>query len=280
MDFKTQLKTLNNNIDQTLDIELLDELIDKMIANIGIIDPELRDELIYSIFEKWIRNDYLTKSQLQYLMKTCLSDNYLFYKIGEKNTDSVFTRSFSALVITEILSKDGEFCFLDKYLVLEGIEKSLKYLQKENDTRGYVDGKGWAHGIAHGADLLTAAIKHPKFSLEYVNECLCTIKLCLFKDAQYIDNEDGRMIFILEALHDNKNIGECTFKNWIISLLTELKDMYKSEGHSLFFFRRRTNIINFLKTLYFRIPSTVQVNKSKQIIEDEIKMWHKMIYEN
>lgn len=38
----------------------------------------------------------------EYILNNCLSETKLFYLIGGNNTDSVLTRSFSALVFTEI----------------------------------------------------------------------------------------------------------------------------------------------------------------------------------
>lgn len=81
-------------------------LIDAMLAEIGSVDPELRDHLIYSSFAKLILNDYLNQSLMAHILDVCLDPFHLFYKLGETDTDSVFTRSFSALVIALLLEKD------------------------------------------------------------------------------------------------------------------------------------------------------------------------------
>ncbi|WP_155889949.1 hypothetical protein [Peribacillus kribbensis] len=72
-------------------------LLEQMLANIGSVDSELRDSLIYSTYCKLMKGNHLTTGQMESLFDACLDENRLFYKIGEKESDSVFTRSFSSL---------------------------------------------------------------------------------------------------------------------------------------------------------------------------------------
>lgn len=160
---KSELIDLTSYTEQQIREKDLDTLIKKMMYHIGSPDPELRDTLIYSTFGKLIQEDYLNHQQMKYIIETCLNEQHLFLNIGVTNKDSVFTRSFSALTIALILAKDRENHFLSKDIVISAIESSINYLVREEDIRGYIEIKGWAHSIAHGADLLAAAIKHPLF---------------------------------------------------------------------------------------------------------------------
>lgn len=101
---------------------------------------------------------YLDKKQLLYIIEICLDQQHLFYQLGEAKSDSVFTRSFSSLVIAAILGKDKDMKLLPEDVFLRVFISSHTYLRQENDTRGYVEGKGWAHSIAHGADLLASQL--------------------------------------------------------------------------------------------------------------------------
>ena len=69
-----------------------------MLAHLGTIDPELRDELIYTTFARWARAELYTPDQYRVILNTALDHNHLFYGLGERDTDSVFTRSFSILL--------------------------------------------------------------------------------------------------------------------------------------------------------------------------------------
>ena len=109
----------------------------------------------YNVYT-WADEDegILTTDQMHKILNTCLSDKYLFLGIGESGTDTVFTRAFSSLYIGLALCKHDE----DPYLSGEEVQKVkqtlLSYVQQEKDFRGYVDGKGWAHSIAHVSDAL------------------------------------------------------------------------------------------------------------------------------
>jgi Protein of unknown function (DUF2785) len=134
------------------------------------------------------------------LLTICLDEEHLFYRIGERGTDSVFTRSFSVLVVALILEKDRETGFLKEDLLEAAKANCFRYLREEKDTRGYVETKGWAHSIAHGADALTEVIRHPLFDIGKMDECLEVIQECLFKETTtYVDDEDERLLFAIEA---------------------------------------------------------------------------------
>ncbi|WP_220349848.1 DUF2785 domain-containing protein [Virgibacillus dokdonensis] len=121
----------------------LDSLLEEMLENIGHTDPEIRDDLIFNSFVKLILKDYVTKEQTIYILQKCMSEQYLFFNIEDKTIgDSVFTRSFSALVIATILYKDATTRNLSSELVLYAIHVGIEYLLLEQDYRGYVEEKG------------------------------------------------------------------------------------------------------------------------------------------
>jgi hypothetical protein len=267
---KTELKDLDFNKPETVKNKDVNRLIKQMVQHIGSTDPELRDKLIYTSFYYLIKQDYLNHQQMKYLIETCLDQNHLFLGIGTTNDDSVFTRAFSTLVIALILGKDREDRFLSEETVLQAIDSSFQYLQKEEDTRGYVEEKGWAHSIAHGADLLDEAVKHPLFELTLANECLDTIGNCIFRETAYIDDEEERMIFAITALLE-KGMDENLLKNWVIGLSNEVIEMKKTRGYSPSFFRKNSNLNQFLKSLYFRLLFLNKDLQTRKTIEEILK---------
>lgn len=270
---KSELIDLTSDNEQQIREKDLDPLIKKMMNHIGSPDSELRDTLIYSTFGKLILEDYLTHQQMQYIIETCLNDQYLFLNIGVLNEDTVFTRSFSALTIALILAKDRETHFLSEDTLFTAIESSINYLVKEEDIRGYIEIKGWAHSIAHGADLLTAAIKHPLFPNRLANKCLYTIGVCLFKAGSFIDEEEERLIDVLEALFD-KGMEEAIIETWMLTLESDLTIKLNQEGETLSFFRTKTNIHHFLKALYFRLLIRNSNRNSRNMIEAILERRH------
>jgi hypothetical protein len=269
---KEELRGLDFEYPEQIKSKDLDLLITQMATHIGDTDPELRDKLIYSKFYFLIEGDYLDHQQMISLLETCLDENHLFYKIGLKNDDSLFTRAFSSLVIALILANDRNDSFLEKTLVNRAIECSIIYLQKEEDTRGYVEEKGWAHSIAHGADLLDEAIKHPLYNMKLATSCLETIGGCIVKETVYTDGEDERLTFAIEALLD-KGMNETVLENWITSLSLDLAEK-EEVGFSLSFFRKKTNVTKFFKTLYFRLMFKNAGHQTRKKIEEILASWH------
>jgi hypothetical protein len=111
---------------QTTKIEI-DELLPSMLQFSGSPDSELRDKLIYSTLATWIYRGMFTPDELQMVLQQALDDEHLFYKLGEENTDSVFTRAFSVLLVPPILWCHRQQPFL-----------SLETLKSIYFTKGHV----------------------------------------------------------------------------------------------------------------------------------------------
>ena len=274
MDLKRALEEFNRNDFQGD----LDDLLTQMLHQIGCTDPFLRDDLIYTAFGKLVMSDHLTEEQLTYLLTICLDEEHLFYRIAERGADSVFTRSFSVLVVALILEKDREARFLSENRIAAVREACFRYLREEQDTRGYVETKGWAHSIAHGADALVELMKHPSFNLEKMDECLEVIEECLFKEATtYVDDEDERLLFAIEALLD-QGLSEEHLSKWIESLSTELEGLFQQKGYSVEFFHTKGNVLRFMKSCYFRLIVKGEFPEARYMIEKVAERWTRKIY--
>lgn len=128
---------------------------------------------------------------------------------------------------------------------------------------------------------MTASIRHPHFTVELYPECLEIIRLCLFKestnDSPYIDDEEERLIFVLEALME-KGLTESSINRWIELISKDLKEILENEGYSLSFFWKRTNVINFVRGLYFRLLYKNECIKLQESIVTILKQWHDQMY--
>lgn len=279
MTLKSELQELTDNI--ILEQIDLNDLIEKMLSNIGSTDPELRDKLIFNTFCTLIEKDYLNKNQMEHIIEVCL--NNLFLGIDRIESDLVFTRSFSSLTIGLLLQKDRKQSFLKEEVVLNIINKSTQYLNLEKDIRGYVETKGWAHSIAHGADLLVEAVKHPLFNNNLSSVYLETIKECLFKksttNTPFVDGEEERLVFVVEALIE-KGLTTNEINNWVSEITDTLTNLKNEEGYSLNYFWKRSNVINFLRGVYFQqlYKNTHLTLRSK--ITDSLEQLHNQMYES
>jgi hypothetical protein len=129
----------------------LGDLTAELTTMLGSSQPELRDGTAYPTLATWIERGVYDD------LLTGLGDGMaagLTVGLGERGTDTVFRRSFSALVLGECLQRENSVRLLPAGKVLEWGDRVATWYLWERDVRGYVPGKGWAHAIAHGADAI------------------------------------------------------------------------------------------------------------------------------
>lgn len=171
-----------------------------MLHHIGSTDAELRDQLIYTLFYRFIIEDeHLTNEQLTNLSNTTLK-YHLFHGIGETSSDTVFTRAFSTLLIALILYQDRQQGFLSETNLEMLKAKLLAYLDCEIDTRGYVPTKGWAHAIAHVADAFDELVLHTHLDETEFVEILEALWDKVMFPTVYLHDEDERLLNPIFAL--------------------------------------------------------------------------------
>lgn len=256
--------TLESYLDDgisTLSLEVRQE----MLKEIGNLDSYYRDELIYQSFVKVIFSDQLNAKELQCLLRALIEEEFLYYRIGESDTDSVFTRSFSALVIAALIEYDVTKKVLDPDMILATAHKVSQYMTEEKDTRGFVEEKGWAHAIAHGADALDACAKHPLIQIGDIRKILHAIQHSLFSRVNYLDEEEERLAKIIASLVKYQK-AEKDIQLWI-EKMTEIVETKLAENKgSLESFHTQRTVKNFLKSVYIILNSQeIGVNLNKDI---------------
>lgn len=139
----------------------LDDLTAELTAMLGSVEPDVRDGTAYPALAAWIARG-VYDDLLRGLGDGIVTG--LETGLGESGTDSVFRRSFSALILAECISRDNEHHLLPGAKVLEWGDRLATWYLREQDTRGFVPGKGWAHAIAHGADAIGVLAESPHFA--------------------------------------------------------------------------------------------------------------------
>ena len=136
----------------------LDDLTAELTTMLGSTRPEVRDGTAYPALTTWIERGVYDD------LLAGLGDGMvagLSVGLGESGTDTVFRRSFSALILSECLERTNEQHLLPGAKVLDWGDRIAVWFLTEADTRGFVPGKGWAHAIAHGADTIGALGESP-----------------------------------------------------------------------------------------------------------------------
>lgn len=266
---------LKANLEKYIDgglSELQAEDREGMLIQIGNPDSYLRDELIYKSFGKLIHSNQLNANELEKLLVRLKQDDYLFYGIGEEGTDSVFTRSFSVLVIAAIIEYDVARLQLDKPIIQHTVERVVEYMLIEKDTRGFVEGKGWAHAIAHGADALDALAKHPEMKNAEIIKILYAIEHALLRQVDYLDEEEERLAIIISSLLKHQD-AEKEIQLWIEKIMgiVETK-LQKNQGMIEAYHMQRT-VKSFMKSVYVILQSKEQDGKVKESVFEILEQW-------
>jgi len=195
---------------------------------LGSPDPELRDDLAYSILENWIyRLNILQTPDL-----LALTDEWranLKIGIGESGTDSVLKRSFSALCLSLMAEREAKAPFLGESRYHQLLAEALAYLESERDLRGYDAKLGWIHANAHTADLLQALSKNSLLTKNEENSMLAALAARLSSAPQvYTQGEQDRMAAAVLAVIRRPSFDTTDFEGWLKRLEDEDKKVWAS----------------------------------------------------
>lgn len=248
---KEKLQALAPNAFRVSEDDDLSTLIPDMLFHIGSTDYCLRDELIYSAFATWILDSHaMSQDQLHELLREVLGERHMFHGIGEQNTDSVFRRSFSVLLLPLFLITHRSQPFLSPVEIAQVREKLLGYLRDEKDRRGFVDGKGWAHAIAHAADALDDLAQCVEIDEADLREMLVAIRSVVsIRDAVYTHGEDERLVTATLAVMKRGLLSDSEIAQWIRDFADPVLGTDSMPQGIMI----RANVKNFLQSLYFRL---------------------------
>lgn len=259
LELKTKLQGYAQNKFLPLENDDLSEIIPDMLKYIGSVDSYLRDDLIYSAFATWIlHHNLIGQEQLHNLLPIILDERHMHYNIGEQNTDSVFTRSFSMLVLPLLLITHRSRPLFSASEINLIKEQLLYYLENEKDRRGFVHGKGWAHAIAHAADALDDLAQCAEMNKPDLVEILEAIrKVVCIESECYTHSEDERMVTAVIAVLKRELLSDLEVTQWIGGFSDMVSTVNSTPGKHII----RANVKNFLQSLYFRLQWEQMPNK-------------------
>jgi len=182
----------------------LDDLTAELTRMLGDTDPEARDGTAYPTLATWVSRGVYDD------LLAGLGDGMaagLGVGLGDRDTDSVFRRSFSALILGECIARDNERPLVAGNKVLEWGDRLATWLLRERDLRGFVPGKGWAHAVAHGADALGTLAESPHLDTNELTVVLDVIadRLLLPVDRLFSTGEPDRLaLATMKVLRRNR----------------------------------------------------------------------------
>ena len=230
----------------------VDELTKTLFGYLGNLDPELRDDIAYSVYANWLKRDVYSPDEIRVHIDELLRN--LETGIGETESDSVFLRSFSVLLLAEIVHNDNKKSLLEKADIRPILAKGLWYLDAEKDPRGHIPVKGWAHALAHTADLMMVLGKNRHVEKDDLQKILQDIanKLVHSTNWVYIHGEDDRLATAVMMILNRNLLGNEFLGGWLKSITEPEKSwrgVFTEEGQVKAFH----NSQNFLRSLLISI---------------------------
>ena len=234
----------------------------------GDTDPELRDELGFEICARWVRRPgILSDEDVRALLRLHLAN--IHKGLGEAESDGVFLRSFSALHLSQIALRDLKKPFLTDAERKEMLQASCRVLREERDRRGWVEGKGWAHPIAHNADLLASLARNPGLAADEQRALLAALDAGLAGPNACGENE--RLAAVLDALVSRSDFVQPDFERWLADAAKAAKAVWDVKPFDLAAFQKSENTKALLRVVLLDILLDTKAAEGERRAGDAIR---------
>jgi hypothetical protein len=193
------------------------EMTEDLTRMLGDPDPDVRDGIAFPTMATWIDEGVYDDLLVGLGDGMC---HGLDIGLGEAESDSVFRRSFSALILTECIDRTTRAALGGPNVVLRWGDRIMSWYSRERDLRGFVPGKGWAHAVAHGADALGALARSPVLGRLELTVILDVIadRLLTPTDTFFVCGEGDRLAFATMHLLRRDVLGIDVLEPWVARL--------------------------------------------------------------
>ena len=182
----------------------------QLLSCLGSPNPELRDRIGFEVFTYWLRNEQLSTETIRDLL------NALTENLQQSAQAESLRRSFSALILSEILRADNLSQFMNKEERTALLAITVITLSAETDYRGLVENIGWVHPIAHMADMLWRFTLHSAFDEEQARLVLeAVLSKARTSAASYAFNEGDRLARSVAVLIARETLPSSEIINWL-----------------------------------------------------------------
>jgi hypothetical protein len=252
--------------------ESADVLANELSSLLGSPDPELRDDLAYSILAHWIyRPDLLKESTLITLTDAWRSN--LKDGLGEAETNSVLKRSFSALCLASMARREARTPFMGAERYHQLVREGTSYLQAERDLRGYDAKLHWIHATAHTADLLAGLAASPQLTQQESDGILSAVSTRLATDPEvFTQCEQDRLAGAALAVVRRPNFKITDFEQWLAGIQNEDREVWTATTpERLAHYQNHTYLLQALFARLALEPDSARIAGYKEKVLEVIK---------
>jgi hypothetical protein len=224
----------------------LSDLTVDLVQLLGSPDPWLRNTLAYTVLTCWI-GEGVYDDLLEGLGDGACAG--LVSGLGDAGSDTVFRRSYSALVAAAVIERDNCAQLLHPEAVLRWGDRALAWFVREKDVRGYVGEKGWAHTVAHGGDLMRALGMSRHFGSAELGVLLDAIADRLERTNDYlVHQEEDRLASAVVAVFQRGILSVARAEIWLERLVRS-RTIDPTESRAAV----RINTIHFVRSVYLQV---------------------------
>ncbi|MBM3123571.1 MAG: DUF2785 domain-containing protein [Chloroflexi bacterium] len=244
------------------------DLTEELFTYLGSTDPDLREEIAYETFASWLNKRHYQPEQIRgYIVPLVIN---LQSGLGEIDSDGLFLRTISILMLAEIVHTDNKRIILEREDVFSIYDKSLVYLAEELDMRGFVPQKGWAHSLARIADLLSVLAGNRYLARVELENILSAISERVTADNNpvLIHGEDDRLARAVIAANQRQMLDEFFIKQWLHVLVDPRKRSWKGSYTSPSRQAAYINTRNFLRGLHLQVTQNPGLFNQDYLLEE------------
>lgn len=206
-------------------------------------DPEVRDGIAYSALAAWLRAGTLPPE-----LRRSLRDR--LHAMLEAPDAEGFGAPFAALVLAEIARTDRIEPWMSADERADMVLRAGEWLAAVRDYRGYADGQGWRHGVAHGADWIMQLALNRQVEAAQLQGLLDAIARQAVPPVAhaYIHGEPARLARPVLLIARRGQVDADAWQAWFAGLPGRLGDpalAYADEG----WLARRHDLVAFLSEI-------------------------------
>ena len=210
---------------------------------LGDADPQLRDGIAFEALSHWMRGKQLDSDGLRALQAN------LFRQLDGDDADG-YRKPFAALVLSEVARTDRVEAWMTAEERARMAAAAADYLRSVRDHRGYVDGEGWRHGVAHGADWAMQLVLNRQLMPADGMSLLSAVatQVAPIDGHAYAFGEPARLARPVVFAVARGDLDQVAVDAWLAGLVAALGPLPEG-GRQAVWWTRRANLENFLHTL-------------------------------
>ncbi len=219
-----------------------------LVDCLGDPDPAIRDGIAFEGISTWLRGKQLDSATVVTLYQK------LTRSVAAPPDAPGFRRPFAILVLSEVARADRITPTLSPAQFDSLVNLAAQWMRGVDDYRGYVDGEGWRHGIAHGADLVLQLELNQRISAEQLRRLIDAVetKVAPAGKAALIHTEPERLARAVFFGYGRGLLDETYWQQWFNQVaspapLKAWSDAWQGQAG----LAQRHNTLDFLYSLHF-----------------------------